>query len=138
MGSFVRTAIRGEGGEEEGRRIVRKILVNSVSSFSSSFFFPSFLFFPITLEERTKIENKTFPGWLLISSKEVNRKVFWNLDSGGSKTMMWLIWKIIRLISSFYILDDFYFFFFFGFIREDFEGYWIEFFNESFSSFWKF
>lgn len=28
--------------------------------------------------------------------------------------MMWLIWKIIRLIStrSFYILDDFYFFFF--------------------------
>lgn len=27
--------------------------------------------------------------------------------------MMWLIWKIIRLISSFYILDDFYFFFFF-------------------------
>lgn len=26
--------------------------------------------------------------------------------------MMRLIWKIIRLISSFYILDDFYFFFF--------------------------
>lgn len=140
MGSFVRTAIREEerrGGREENRT---KNSGKFCFFFFFFLFFSSLLFFPITLEERTKIENKTFPGWLLISSKEVNRKVFWNLDSGGSKTMMWLIWKIIRLIStrSFYILDDFYFFFFFGFIREDFEGCWIEFFNESFSSFWKF